>query len=571
MLKKPQSQGLLTVFILALTLNWLTFYLHFSDFGLVADDYSRLTEAMQLRLTADGVTRLQDAILYQGRPVHNGLILLFLWLGFHLGGLSGIYLIGLLVGAVNAVLLYMLVNQLTKAPYVSLFSTLFYLLFPAHTLQLWPTAIFGIQTAIAFLLLGLNCYLSKRRVLSYLLAFIVLLTYEPVYTIFLAAPLLKLKKIRLSKEIALHIAVTASLFLVSTTVKKFLLADNRLSNLDLLDLARHLVRNIVYGPPVSITSYFYRFISGIIPVSIAQAFLLLFAAVLFYLLLRQVCKEQYLKQAMQPHRHNKSVYRSLARIATTGLLLSYFSYPLSLSTNVLSVSGRTSRIHIAASIGTAIFLGAVAGFLIISSKKKRKKLVIVLMSVLFSGLVGFGWDVQKQYAANWEIQKSFWTDVISLTPDLEKGDLILIEGYEGVREPNFIDAFEFSKDAILNYGIYQVPYYSSYFQSGELKHRNSLKLHFLKPDWRNHILNNNNLIEVNINSTYGKGIEPNQVLEYKPQNVIFLEINSGKLVRVNQPISVSNKVLTLKTQDKGLDLNHQSFEVGYLYDALISK
>jgi hypothetical protein len=49
------------------------------------------------------------------------------------------------------------------------------------------------------------------------------------------------------------------------------------------------------------------------------------------------------------------------------------------------------------------------------------------MTCFFTLLIGFGLDVQNDYVTGWREQRSFWTDLVALCPDLKDGEVIFVD------------------------------------------------------------------------------------------------------------------------------------------------
>src|SRR5689334_12397415 len=93
--------------VLIAGLVWLAQFHHFRDFGLYEDDYWFISEAMGKNwsyLAGRFVTVFTT--LPQGRPFGFFLPDLFSFIGDKLGGLTGIYLLGLIIVTLNTYLCY---------------------------------------------------------------------------------------------------------------------------------------------------------------------------------------------------------------------------------------------------------------------------------------------------------------------------------------------------------------------------------------------------------------------------------------------------------------------------------
>lgn len=118
------------VFLLLAITTWIAHFWHSASFGLYEDDYGRVSQVM-------GITWLElwDLILNksfgQGRPLHDGLIYLFSFLGLKLGGLHVVYWIGYAIVTINSFLFYLLLKRMFAKQGFAIIGALAFCLFPA--------------------------------------------------------------------------------------------------------------------------------------------------------------------------------------------------------------------------------------------------------------------------------------------------------------------------------------------------------------------------------------------------------------------------------------------------------
>ena len=128
----------LKILVLLAITTWIAHFWHSASFGLYEDDLGRFAHSMGMTWS-----EFWGALQNQGRPLHEGLINLFLLLGFKLGGLPGIYLIGYIILTVNAFLFYGLLKRLSNQQVFVVTGALAFCLFPADTTQALPTHFFN--------------------------------------------------------------------------------------------------------------------------------------------------------------------------------------------------------------------------------------------------------------------------------------------------------------------------------------------------------------------------------------------------------------------------------------------
>ena len=245
---------LLLVVVLAVARYW-----RFGAFGLYEDDLTIVPPAVQmspnelLRFIADYFVRLQG----HARPLSNSLIYLLAWLGWRIGELRGIYLLGWAVVALNAALFYALIRR-RYPPDVALAAGLAYVLYSADTTQAFLTHSLGLQPSITIVLLAFNAYLSGWRVLVYLLGALLLFSYETPYLLLAAAPLVAWGFTRrAAREAPLHLAILLAL-LVAVALLRSAIGEERVTDLSLPAAVATSAEHALLGPIVSLGSYLLR-------------------------------------------------------------------------------------------------------------------------------------------------------------------------------------------------------------------------------------------------------------------------------------------------------------------------
>jgi hypothetical protein len=93
-------------------------------------------------------------------------------------------------------------------------------------------------------------------------------------------------------------------------------------------------------------------------------------------------------------------------------------------------------------------------------------------------LVGFGVVVQKDYARAWELQKAFWSSLVLYVPDLQEGNVVLVDP-SGLSDTRYLDANTWDLPLVMQYVI-------DFPDSWGLKP----EVHRLLPDWRQRSLFN---------------------------------------------------------------------------------
>jgi hypothetical protein len=207
-------------------------------------------------------------------------------------------------------------------------------------------------------------------------------------------------------------------------------------------------------------------------------------------------------------------------------------------------------------VGASI-LGGILGYLIVylANSYRQKNLAALLLATYFSLLIGFGIIVQQQNKLSWKYQQAFWADVIQLAPDLNDGQVILVDA-PSLPWGSQLYPFAWSMPSVVGQ-LYQFPW----------QWKNVPKLYKLNPDWQQKIAANGEMALNNENGLLSYYYPWESARQVKTSEIILLQEKDGKLVRTTTPIVVGTKKLSFKPlANSTLD----SFEKGYLYDYLIT-
>jgi hypothetical protein len=551
--------------ILSLTI-WIARFWNYTNFGLYADDYRRIGRSMRMNWL-----EISDAVAHffltpgQGRPLHDGFIFLFSFLGAKVGGLQGVYWVGFVILTTNAFLFYLFLKRLYTEQFFALTGALAFCLFPADTTQIWPTIFLGAQPSLTFLLMAFHCYLSEKKYLSYVFIFGCLLSYETVFPIFLAVPILKKTwNKKLIGECFKHTLILSVLFIGIVIIRK-LSGESRISELSLLPTISQSIFHILKGPIISIKMFFYRPLNTL-PLLNRDLLVILLVYFVSISLIFSRLKTSSSEDALLFTASIKSklfnletskFFEQIAKLTLTGLVLLILAYPLTLIGSLMDTIDTGSRIHLAAVVGASTLCACVCSvILFVANTYQKKHWAIAALAGFFVLLIGYSSLVQQDYVKSWRYQQAFWTDVISLCPDLTDNTVILVE-QNSLRNPKLMHAFKNSTSLYLmlrNDHIYKLP------KSWKIRP----KLYLLKPDWRKKIISNENLLQFN-SSTVDR-LDPKAYTMAESKNIILLEARNKRLTRRSKPLVIDNKTFSLKEKTV---MNVPSFEKGYLYKYII--
>jgi hypothetical protein len=548
------------ILVLLAVVIWIGRFWHSQDFGLYADDYTRVPLAMGMTFSElwNSISEFFTQFTAQGRPFHPSFIFFFSYLGGKLDGLFTIYLFGYVLLLTNAFLFYKLLNRLHGSEF-AIMGTLALCLFTADTTQIYLTHLFGMEPSLLFFILATLSYLSGKRFLSYLFITASLITYETLFPVFFIVPLLGKKwDSNLIREFIKHSLILFVLFLVDYLLRA-IFGGSILSNLDFPDMITIPLVHMFQGPIVSVGTFFYRPIQTILAMDTELVMMLIVFFPLVILLLSRL-KMDHIHETIPIKRifYRRSFsslsenWRNLLKLAFLGLIMLILAYPLTFTVRAYAISGRDTRVHFAAVVGASILFASIS--LILMNLVQRgwlKHLLVSGLAAFITLWMGFGLVVQKDYVLSWQYQRAFWSDLVSLIPDVSDGTVILVDP-EGLEDIQQIDANTWNLPRVLQY-IYTFP------TEWEVIPR----VYRLMPGWEKRTGVGESLFQVN---------DANVVAAYyfytivESSHVIIIETDGDELSRRVEPLIAGGVEYPLKLPD-GSEV--QVLEKGVLFDYLI--
>jgi len=443
-------------YLFIIFLTWMSRFLLSNSFGLYEDDWAFSGNAIT-NTFAENFSRISSALFtfWQGRPLHMSLLTLMPSLGSQLGGTDALYFLGFLILSSNACLIYYLLKRVSYQPYIPIIAALFFCLYPADTTFSYLQHLFGLQTSLLFLLLAFHCYLSAGegqvylKILSYLMSIFSLLTYESPFLTYLAAPFLLRNKSK--KQIIIHFCIVG-ISLFSYLVLRKMAGEQRVVGLGTTSLTQTVIYQIFAGPLVAVATYFLRPLEILQQLKHENIFILPLAFSFFYLLINYLFSNE-----RQIANNNNTNQLNIPGLLAIGTAITILAYPSALTLSVNIIDGRASRVHFAASLGTAIILSCLWNYMIIKSSSKQvlRKLTIFLLALHLSLLFVFCLNVQNFYKVSWQNQQEFWSDVTKLSPDLEENTVIIVQA-PSLASGKQINPFDWSVPSVLS-SIYYFP------------------------------------------------------------------------------------------------------------------
>jgi hypothetical protein len=565
-----KREHMLVIILCAVTI-WAARYAQSSHFGLYEDDYNRIPHT--LSMTFGELTR-QIAVSFQGltehgKVLHAPLSYILIFIGARINGLQGVYWIGFAVCVMNAWLFYYLLRRL-GSPIFALLGVLAYCVFSVDTTQALLTVALGIQPSLTFLLLAFHSYLSNRKVLSYVLAGLILLTYETPFPVFLAAPLLvsflprgakQGDNLRWAgwKEWLRHIVVLAGMILL-VTVLRSMAGESRVSGLNLQTILRTPLIQMALGLFTSLRLFIWsrpRQALSHLDSEMGKLVGGMFAVFLTVILVYSSQKWSKLLIKIDPQKTTMNIKQEAQRLLA-GLVLLLLAYPLTFTISATAADGRDTRVHIAAVIGVAWLVAWGAALLFNLAGTYGRKFAGILRLVIAVGLaaffaiqVGYGILVQRDYVTSWQYQRQFWAQLLPLITDAGDGDIILVEP-SVVRSTPQIGVITWNTPTVLEQ-IYQYP------SDWSLPPR----VYRLEPGWENNLISPTGMVQLNNSTSF---ISESVFTEVDSKKVIFIENQDGRLVRHTAPLLLNGVEYPVKQPG---EVSEPAFAPGDLYKLML--
>ncbi|MGI9145061.1 MAG: hypothetical protein ACR2IK_00680 [Chloroflexota bacterium] len=402
---------------LSALLVWAAQFHHFRDLGLYEDDYFFISEAMGKPPTYL-LNRLQTAItvLPQGRPLGFFLPDLFSFVGDKLGGLATIYLLGFALVTLNTFLCYRLLRvRLPLAP--SVVGAAVFCLFPADTTKILLTHDFQLQPSLTFALLAALAYAAERRPLAYVLGAGALLSYENGYLALFALPLFVRRWDRSLPRAVLAHALALLGVLAVVVLARIARGEGRATESvgGLGQIVPAFLASLVLGPARSLAAMFYgplKAIPGwdVEPLALAVVALVGLGALLWVAGRGLRSTELHRRDALQ-------VAAAGAAMLVLGYGLAFTHFPPN------AIVGRGTSVHLGATLGMSVLAGSVAWLLL----SVRRRVATAVLAAYLALALGYYVTIERDFMQSWQLQRSFWQQVVGCCSDLQDGTVLLYE------------------------------------------------------------------------------------------------------------------------------------------------
>jgi hypothetical protein len=525
--------------IFLIALFWIVRYWHSLHFGLYEDDLTIIPDAF-VRSFSSLISYISFYITHlhgHARPLSNSFIYLFSWVGWHIAGLWGPYLIGYLITITNIGLFHRLMCRTTNRPF-ALIAGLGYVLYSADTTQSFLTHSLGVQPSITLILLACHSYLSGRRIPAYLLAFLVLFSYETPFLVFLAVPLFKKEWNRyLLKEFLLH-GLILGVMLGSIYLLRISVGEGRVEGLGLPQAVAIAAAHMLEGPAISLGTYAYRPIQTIRAFNFETALAVVPAFFIFlWITSRLPATAKVIVRDLWRAIRDPSMRSSLpeeltllGRTAVAGLVMLVMAYPLTFTVRAYALSGRDTRVHTAGVVGAAILLASAIFLLIqiVSSRRIWRWFTNGIIALALSLLAGYGFVIQHDYVLAWQYQREFWTELLPLIQDANSTTYVLVTS-DTLKDTQQIDANKWSLPNVLGQ-LYEFPSLQT------------PRVFRLRPGWQDH-LEKSAAIFISGVTSY---VAPDFYEKADFPNIILIDTSPGKMVRRTGPLEVDGQPYSIK-------------------------
>ncbi len=549
------------VFALISVISYLAHYIGLTAFGLYEDDYAMVVPALGQNLSNFISTLFHFFRGWPtGRPLGFAICHFLSFIGNNVAGLPGMYFIGYLIITTNSYLFYKILRR-NLSETAALTGALVFLLFPADTSKTLLVHTFTLHVSMMFILIATLFYLSDKKIISYIFAAASLLTYESVFMLFFAVPLLnKTWDRRLVKKTIVHaLVLVMTIFLVATVRLKLtgLIGNSVGLDYKFSHFLEKTYRSLMIGPIISLYSFyfglknaFFRWNTSLFILA-ASCFALLFS--MFYFLGTKKSDEnnsdilltspQVNVQSDAINRH--AFFITMAKLVLTAILMLILGYALAFTHYPpKDLMGRMTSVHLAATFGSSLLFASLASlFIYVLNRYRLKMLAFGIIACYLSILSVYHFIIQKDFKESWKEQRWFWTEVSKECPDMRDGTILI---YLREKENKYIQSNSWADDTILE-KIYNFP-----------------KTWTCPP--RLYSIFGNNWNDVWFVTKTNNFKYPREVIPPESDVILLKKINN-KLVRVDDAIFV--KEMRLHVMKRTTE--QARWEKGVLYDLLMTK
>jgi hypothetical protein len=184
-----------------------------------------------------------------------------------------------------------------------------------------------------------------------------------------------------------------------------------------------LLGSLVLGPVRSLAAMFYGPLKAVpgwdIETLVAVALTLLVMGALLWNAQRATRNAQ--------HRDHLQVIAAGAAMLVLGYALAFTHFPPN------AIVGRGTSVHLGATLGMAVLSAGIAWLLL----SIRPRVAATLLTAYVALAVGYYVTIERDFIRSWQLQRTFWQQVVACCSDLQDGTVLLYE-LNPADEPTFI-------------------------------------------------------------------------------------------------------------------------------------
>jgi len=323
------------------------------------------------------------------------------------------------------------------------------------------------QPTITYLLLALILYVKNRRLLSYTVISLSLMTYELGILPFFMAPMFSNTWNKgLIKKIATHslilFSMMALIIFIRSSIQGVGDADIKILLQSPIEIIQRVFFSMIIGPFTSLKSFVFGpalVIKDILKgQSIISSTSNLIAIIPIFALLSWTFLQLFATRNLTTKPHDESSFKLQSlRLVTLGVLTLVFSYAMAFTHYPpKELFGTGTSIHTGAAFAWSLLAPGILGLIFSQIQNiNLKKIICIGLAAYLSALVLFHVSIQSAYVKSAKIQTEFWNSVINLCPDLSEGTVIFYDRND-ITEQDAITTFSWGISVTLEQ-IYQFP------------------------------------------------------------------------------------------------------------------
>ena len=421
--------GEAAVYLVLTAVSLLANFLHFASFGLYEDDWYYIACAWLMQPGQwFGVIWASTRTFYHGRPMQECLLWTAGFLSSAFRSIGLLYVLAALLYAAS-VLMFFRVLRLRYTASLAALGALLFAVSPISTIRPYLDGTLWSAPGLMFLLAAILVYARPRYAAgSYLPAILSLLTYEPLFFVFFAAPFFR-RGPKTWRQTAIHVAI-CSLILVAYLVVRRQYSESRLmtaSGEAPLTVAGRVIEFAVYYTFSSFKSYVYA-------VYLAARETRL-EGLVWSLLLAAATAACFLRLPPAGTRRTARLISPrtcwwLARVLAPGLGMMLLGYALAYFGSpylVYPLAGRSTRFSLAAMPGSSLVVAGILWYPLANCRRRwTRRLAGAGAAAFFVFLLLYSFVIQEDYRREWRHMGQMFTEIMDLTPDAGADTLLVI-------------------------------------------------------------------------------------------------------------------------------------------------